>query len=72
MMMKICNKHGNGVCLNCTHEAPDGYGDICRYTAEEMLDLLAALISTQLTDEQRFVIEDFITDGDFIAEIMEC
>ena len=70
--MKICNRHGNGVCLNCTHDVPKEYGDICRYEAEEMLDLLAALISTKLTDEQRFIISDFITDGDFIAEIMEC
>lgn len=70
--MKICNRHGNGVCLNCTHDVPKEYGDICRYTAEEALDLLSVLVSTNLTDKQKLIISDFITDGDYIAEIMEC
>lgn len=57
--MKLCQKTGNGVCINCPRRLPNSWGDVCRYEAEERLDLLAALLETELTDEQKDVLEDF-------------
>ena len=61
--MKICNYHGNGVCINCNREVPERYGDICRYIAEDYLDLLVALTKTKFTNEQRDIINDFMIGG---------
>ena len=40
--MKICNRTGCGVCVNCNGVPPiiDGYnyGDICRKTAQSIMD----------------------------------
>lgn len=61
--MKICNYHGSGVCVNCNRTVPKGYGEICRYEAEDYLDLLVALTKTKFTNEQRGVITDFMMGG---------
>jgi hypothetical protein len=57
--MKLCHKQGNGVCLGCSHTPPKGCGDICRYKAEEMLDLLDELLKTKLSDWQQEIVNDF-------------
>lgn len=57
--MKLCNEQGNGVCINCNRIPPKGSGDICRYIAEEMLDLLKCLLDSKLTQEQKDILEDF-------------
>lgn len=42
--MKICNRNGCGVCVNCDGTPPiiNGYkyGDICRKTAQNIIDCL--------------------------------
>lgn len=42
--MKICNRHGCGVCVNCDKKPPTlngyNYGDICRDKAETILTWL--------------------------------
>lgn len=57
--MKLCEKHGNGVCINCDQTPPSGYGDICRYIAEDQLVVFRELLKTKLTDEQIDVLRDF-------------
>jgi hypothetical protein len=60
-VMKICRVDGNGVCLNCDKERvlQDHNYDICRKDAEIQLDLLDALLKTNLTYEQECVITEF-------------
>ena len=57
--MKLCTKHGNGVCLNCDQTPPSGYGDICRYIAEDWVNVLEELLHTELSDEQKNILRDF-------------
>ena len=57
--MKICTKQGSGVCWNCSHIPPEGYGDVCRKEAEELLDCLVAIIDTEWTQEQAEIFADF-------------
>ena len=57
--MKLCTKHGCGVCRGCSHIPPEGCGDICRDVAEDMLDCLAAIIYTEWTQEQAEIFADF-------------
>ena len=42
--MKICNRHGCGVCVNCDKTPPThngySYGDICRETVQNIMDCL--------------------------------
>ena len=57
--MKLCQKHGCGVCRGCPRIPPDGYGDVCRYDAEDMLDCLVAIIDTEWTYEQEQIFADF-------------
>lgn len=57
--MKLCTKQGCGVCLNCSHTPPEGYGDICKYEAEYLLDCLVAIIDTEWTYEQEQIFADF-------------
>lgn len=56
--MKLCTHAGNGVCLNCTH-VPKDKTQVCRIEAEDRLDILNALLETDLTQEQLDVLEDF-------------
>ena len=62
--MKLCTKHGCGVCIGCSHIPPEGYGDICRDDAEWMLDCLIAIIDTEWTQEQAEIFEDFEIEKD--------
>ena len=57
--MKICNYSGNGVCINCDRVPPNGYGDICRWKAEELLDCFKCIIETRWTQEQGEIFADF-------------
>lgn len=57
--MKLCTKHGCGVCIGCSRIPPEGYGDICRDDAEWMLDCLVAIIDTEWTQEQAEIFADF-------------
>ena len=57
--MKLCTKHGSGVCLNCPRVLPNSLGDVCRYDAEVLLDCLNAIIDTEWTYEQEQVFTDF-------------
>ena len=57
--MKLCTKHGCGVCVNCPRNLPNSWGDICRYDAEEMLDVLNALLKTKFSQEQKDIMLDF-------------
>lgn len=57
--MKLCQKTGNGVCIGCDRFEINRMGYFCRYDVEEAMDLLAALLETELTDEQKDVLEDF-------------
>ena len=57
--MKLCTKQGCGVCRACSHIPPEGYGDVCRKEAEVLLDCLAAIIYTELTQEQAEIFADF-------------
>lgn len=57
--MKLCTKHGCGVCINCPRKLPNSWGDICRYDAEELLDCLFAIIDTEWTQEQAEIFADF-------------
>ena len=57
--MRLCMKRGNGVCLNCPRRLAMGYGGICRYRAEELLDSLTAIIETKWTQEQAEIFENF-------------
>jgi hypothetical protein len=57
--MKLCTKQGCGVCIGCSHLPPEGYGDLCRYVAEDMLDCLVAIIDTKWTKEQAEIFADF-------------
>jgi hypothetical protein len=43
---------------------PDGYGDVCRYKAEWMLDCLMAIVGTELTYEQTEILADFAIEKD--------
>ena len=44
--MKICNAQGNGICIGCDGKPPKlngySYGDVCRYTAQKVIDRLAS------------------------------
>ena len=62
--MKLCRMQGCGVCLGCSHIPPEGYGDVCRYEAEELLDCLMALIYTEWTQEQAEIFADFEIEKD--------
>lgn len=62
--MKLCTKHGCGVCLGCHRIPPEGYGDVCRYDAEWMLDCLFAIIDTEWTQEQAEIFADFEIEKD--------
>ena len=55
--MKLCQKTGNGICLDCNGLTV--FNTMCRYDAEQNLDLLVALLETQLTTEQLAIIDDF-------------
>lgn len=57
--MKLCTKHGCGVCRGCDQIPPDGCGDVCRDYAEELLDCLFAIIDTEWTQEQAEIFADF-------------
>lgn len=57
--MKICTKHGAGVCLNCPRNLPNSWGDICRYEAEVLLDCIRAIIDTEWTQEQADIFAEF-------------
>ena len=57
--MKLCQLHGNGVCYRCERKPPKNCGDICRYEAELWLDAFKELLKTELTDEQKEIMEDF-------------
>lgn len=58
--MKLCHKQGNGVCLNCQNRfSLLGYGGVCRYCAEELLDCLQAIIDTEWTEEQSEIFATF-------------
>lgn len=63
--MKICNYQGNGVCINCDRVPPNGYGDICKWEAEELLDCFECIMDTEWTREQADMFADFgIAKGD--------
>jgi hypothetical protein len=66
--MKICQKQGNGVCINCPQIPPKGYGDICIYRAEVLLDCFVEIAKTELTRKQELIFEDF---GVEIKEVEE-
>ena len=57
--MKICNYSGNGVCINCDGKPPNGYGDICKWKAEELLDCFEEILSTNMTYQQAEILADF-------------
>ena len=57
--MKLCTKHGCGVCIGCSHTPPKGCGDVCRDEAEYLLDCLFAIINTEWTQEQAEIFADF-------------
>ncbi len=57
--MRLCTKHGCGVCRGCSRVPSEGYGDVCRYVAEDMLDCLAEIIYTEWTPEQAEIFADF-------------
>ena len=57
--MKLCTKQGCGVCIGCSHIPPNGYGDVCRDEAEELLDCLIAIRDTEWTYEQEQIFADF-------------
>lgn len=67
--MKICNKTGNGICLNCPKLLPNSHGDVCRKDAEMLLDCLKEIINTDWTDEQNRFLQILAlyktTNGDF-------
>lgn len=66
--MKLCNRQGNGVCLNCQNRfALLGYNGVCRYRAEELLDCLQAIIDTEWTREQEeiFAIFEITKQNDY-------
>lgn len=50
--MKICNRTGNGVCVNCNGTPPtfQGYsfGDICRKTAQKIMDEIGEYANTHV------------------------
>lgn len=56
--MKLCTQVGCGVCVNCIH-IPKDETQVCRIKAEDMLDVLNALLETKLTQEQLDVLDDF-------------
>lgn len=57
--MKLCQLQGCGICLDCSRIPPEGYGYVCRYVAEDMLDCLLAIIDTEWTQEQAEIFADF-------------
>lgn len=57
--MKLCKEHGYGVCFGCSRIPQEGYGDVCRHEAEELLDCLMAIIDTEWTQEQAEIFADF-------------
>lgn len=57
--MKLCTKHGCGACLGCSSTPPEGYGDVCRKIAEELLDCLVEIIHTEWTQEQAEIFAGF-------------
>ena len=57
--MKLCTKHGCGVCRGCSRIPPEGCGYVCRDVAEELLDCLFAIIDTEWTQEQAEIFADF-------------
>lgn len=56
--MRLCCKHGNGVCLNCKRQPTKDMGDICRYKAEDRLGAFEELLFTNLSDEQKDILRD--------------
>lgn len=46
MGMKICNATGNGICIGCNRTPPkingESRGELCRYTAQNIIDALVA------------------------------
>ena len=62
--MKLCQKQGCGACLGCPRIPPEGYGHVCRYVAEDMLDCLVAIIDTEWTPEQAEIFADFEIEKD--------
>jgi len=60
--MEICKYQGNGVCIDCKKVPPKGYGDICKYCAERLLDCFMEITNTKLTEEQKAIFEDFEID----------
>lgn len=57
--MKLCTKTGNGICLNCPKLLPNSWGDVCRKDAEILLDCLKTLLSSDLTDEQKQICDEY-------------
>jgi len=74
--MKLCKKQGCGVCLNCSHMPSVEYGDICRYEAEDLLDLLMDLLKTKFSDEQMDIYRDYYgelkEEGDKMYDDLRC
>lgn len=56
--MKICDT-SNDICLNCYFTPPSEHGDVCRYVVEYYLAVYERLIKTNLTDEQKDILERF-------------
>ena len=40
--MKICNATGNSICIGCNRTPPEYHGELCRYTAQNIIDALVA------------------------------
>lgn len=59
--MKICNRTGNGMCINCDKQKTLSEYDcsVCRYDAEHKLDLLEYLLETNLSEEQKTIIAEW-------------
>lgn len=64
--MQLCRVQGNAVCCSCDHKSGlKRYGDnICRQEVPMKLDLLHELLQTELTDEQKSIVEDFGEAGE--------
>lgn len=40
MGMKICNATGNGICVGCNRTPPEYHGELCRHTAQNIIDAI--------------------------------
>lgn len=56
-MIKICEKHGDGVCVGCNRNPSTSSEEIlCRFDAVKCLEILAKISHTSIADLQKQIL----------------